>query len=155
MIKKRVKSTSRFRLRNRSRYERRLDSEAPLACAYARAFEAAEVDEQLGRQGGGWPEIVSDIASHWIAVLRLAGPPCYLLILQQRIFNRLPFPVLLEQIIERLDGQGVDGGIPLNCQHPKRIWTPAVGLTGSTTERRNETCRAFRSLHSTSSRRRP
>jgi hypothetical protein len=41
-----VKSTSRFRLRNRSRYERRLDSEAPLACAYARAFEAAEVGDR-------------------------------------------------------------------------------------------------------------
>jgi hypothetical protein len=35
-------------------------------------------------------------------------------------FHRLPLPVLLEQIIEGLDGQGVHGGIPLNCQHPKR-----------------------------------
>jgi hypothetical protein len=50
----------------------RLDSEAPLACAYARAFEATEADEQVGRQGGGWPEVVSDIASHRIAVPRLA-----------------------------------------------------------------------------------
>jgi hypothetical protein len=74
-------------LRNRSRYERRLDSEAPLACAYARAFEAAEVDEQVGRQGGGWPEVVSDIASHWIAVLRLAGPQCDWSVVQQRIFH--------------------------------------------------------------------
>jgi hypothetical protein len=40
-------------------------------------------------------------------VFRLAGPPCDWLILQQRIFHRLPLPVLLKQIIEGLDGQGV------------------------------------------------
>jgi hypothetical protein len=61
------------------------------------------------------------IARHWIA-----GSPfgrsttCDWLIVQQWIFHQLPLPVLLEQIVEGLDGQGVDGGIPLNCQHPKR-----------------------------------
>src|ERR1700758_4127956 len=68
-------------------------------------------------------EVVRDVASHWIAVLRLAGPQCDWLIIQQRVFHRLPLPVLLQQIIERLDGQGVDGRIPLDCQHPERAPT--------------------------------
>jgi hypothetical protein len=53
----------------------------------------------------------------------VGGAQCALLVVQQRILHRLPLPVLLEQIIERLNGQGVDGGIPLTRVNTAIFWT--------------------------------
>jgi hypothetical protein len=40
--------------------------------------------------------------------------------IQERIFDRLPFSILLRQIIECFDGQSIHRGVPFDGKHPKR-----------------------------------
>jgi hypothetical protein len=47
-------------------------------------------------------------------------------LIQKRILDVLPFSVLLQQIIEGLDGQGVQSGLILDCEHLQG--SPTVGI---------------------------